>query len=58
MHALIVKTSAIGDVVQTFPVVEYLKTVQGVDRIDVQFRPFWIKRMPDLKEHISFQLAK
>ena len=33
MHALIVKTSAIGDVVQTFPVVEYLKTVQGVARI-------------------------
>ena len=33
MRALIVKTSALGDVVQTFPVVEYLKTVQGVDRI-------------------------
>ena len=33
MRALIVKTSALGDVVQTFPVVEYLKTVQGVDQV-------------------------
>jgi hypothetical protein len=37
---------------------DYFTGVQGVDRIDVQFRPFWIKRMPDLKEHIEFQLAK
>jgi heptosyltransferase I len=33
MRALIVKTSALGDVVQTFPVVEYLKSRQHVDHI-------------------------
>ena len=33
MRVLIVKTSALGDVVQTFPVAEYLKTVQGVDQV-------------------------
>ena len=33
MRALIIKTSALGDIVQTFPVVEYLKTRQGVDEI-------------------------
>lgn len=36
----------------------YFSGIPGVDRIDVQFRPFWIKRMPDLKEHIEFKLAK
>jgi heptosyltransferase-1 len=33
MRALIIKTSALGDIVQTFPVVEYLKARQGVDEI-------------------------
>lgn len=33
MRALIVKTSSLGDVVQTFPVVEYLKRRQAVDHI-------------------------
>ena len=33
MRALIVKTSSLGDVVQAFPVVEYLKTRQAVERI-------------------------
>ena len=37
---------------------DYFNGIEGVDRIDVQFRPFWIKRMPDLKDHIDFQLAK
>lgn len=33
MRALIVKTSALGDIVQTFPVVEYLKSRQRVSHI-------------------------
>jgi heptosyltransferase-1 len=33
MRALIVKTSALGDVVQTFPVVDYLKSRQQVEHI-------------------------
>ena len=33
MHALIVRTSALGDVVHTFPVVEYLKLRQHVDHV-------------------------
>ena len=33
MRALIVKTSALGDVVQAFPVVEYLKARQGIGHI-------------------------
>jgi heptosyltransferase-1 len=33
MRALIVKTSSLGDIVQTFPVVEYLKTHQGVTHV-------------------------
>lgn len=36
----------------------YFEGVDGVDRIDVRFRPFWLKRMPDLKEHIEFQIGK
>lgn len=33
MRALIVKTSALGDIVQSYPVVEYLRNVQKVERI-------------------------
>ena len=33
MRALIVKTSSLGDVVHTFPVVEYLKSRQHVDHV-------------------------
>ncbi len=33
MRALIVKTSSLGDVVHTFPVVEYLKSRQGVSHV-------------------------
>ncbi len=36
----------------------YFDAVEGVERIDVKFRPFWIKRMPDLKDHIFFEIAK
>lgn len=33
MRVLIIKTSALGDIVQAFPVAEYLKKVHGVQRI-------------------------
>jgi heptosyltransferase-1 len=33
MRVLIVKTSALGDIVQAFPVAEYLKSIQNVDTI-------------------------
>ena len=33
MRALIVKTSSLGDIVQTYPVVEYLKSNQHVDHV-------------------------
>lgn len=36
----------------------YFEAVEGVERIDVKFRPFWIKRMPDLKDHIFFEIAR
>jgi hypothetical protein len=34
----------------------YFDGIEGVERIDVKFRPFWIKRMPDLKDHIRFEI--
>jgi heptosyltransferase I len=33
MRALIVKTSALGDIVQTYPVIEYLKSKRNVEKI-------------------------
>ncbi len=36
----------------------YFEGIEGVERVDVHFRPFWIKRMPDLADHIDFQIAK
>ena len=33
MRVLIVKTSALGDIVQAFPIVEYLKSLRHVDYI-------------------------
>lgn len=36
----------------------YFEGIEGVERVDVQFRPFWIKRMPDLADHIELKIAK
>jgi len=41
------------DAVQT-----YFQGIEGVEKIDVKFRPFWIKRMPDLADHIEFKIEK
>jgi len=37
---------------------EYFEGIEGVERVDVKFRPFWIKRMPDLGDHIEFIIEK
>lgn len=36
----------------------YFEGIEGIERIDVRFRPFWIKRMPDLPDHIELKIAK
>src|SRR5688572_2331376 len=36
----------------------YFEGIEGVERVDVKFRPFWIKRMPDLADHIEFKIEK
>lgn len=36
----------------------YFDAIEGIERVDVKFRPFWLKRMPDLKDHITFEIAK
>lgn len=36
----------------------YFEGIEGVERIDVKFRPIWIKRMPDLADHIEFKVEK
>ncbi len=36
----------------------YFDAIEGVERVDVKFRPFWLKRMPDLKDHIKFEIEK
>jgi hypothetical protein len=36
----------------------YFQGIEGVERIEVKFRPFWIKRMPDLADHIEFKIEK
>jgi len=36
----------------------YFEGIEGVERVDVKFRPFWIKRMPDLADHIEFIIEK
>lgn len=36
----------------------YFEDIEGVERVDVQFQPFWIKRMPDLADHIRLIVAK
>lgn len=36
----------------------YFEGIEGVERVDVKFRPFWIKRMPNLADHIEFKIEK
>jgi len=36
----------------------YFEGIEGVERVDVRFRPFWLKRMPGLKDHIEFKIAE
>ena len=36
----------------------YFEGIEGVERVDVKFRPFWLKRMPDLADHIDFIIQK
>ncbi len=37
---------------------EYFSGIEGVQKVDVAFRPFWIKRMPDLPDHIRIVFHK
>ncbi len=37
---------------------KYFEGIEGVERVDVKFRPFWLKRMPLLSERIEFQIGK
>jgi hypothetical protein len=36
----------------------YFEGIEGVERVDVNFRPFFVKRMPDLADHIKFKIAE
>ena len=36
----------------------YFDAIEGVDRVEVKFRPFWLKRMPLLQDRIEFQIEK
>lgn len=36
----------------------YFEGIDGVERVDVRFRPFWLKRMPQLADHIEFKFEK
>lgn len=36
----------------------YFEGIAGVERVDVRFRPFWLKRMPQLADHIEFKFEK
>ncbi len=36
----------------------YFESIEGVERVDVKFRPFWLKRMPLLPDQIEFQIEK
>jgi hypothetical protein len=37
---------------------KYFEGIEGVERVDVKFRPFWLKRMPLLPDRIEFQVEK
>lgn len=37
---------------------KYFEGIEGVERVDVKFRPFWLKRMPVLPDRIEFQVEK
>lgn len=37
---------------------DYFSGVEGVQKVDVVFNPFWIKRMPDLADHIKISIQK
>lgn len=37
---------------------DYFQGIEGVEKVDVTFKPFWIKRMPDLPDHITIQINK
>jgi len=36
----------------------YFSGVEGVEKVEVVFNPFWIKRMPDLPDHIKIVIKK
>lgn len=36
----------------------YFDGIEGIERVEVKFRPFWIKRMPDLADHIKFEISE
>lgn len=36
----------------------YFEDIEGVERVDVAFRPYWFKRMPYLRDHIEIQIVK
>ncbi len=36
----------------------YFEAIEGVERVEVKFRPFWLKRMPLLSDRIDFQIEK
>jgi hypothetical protein len=36
---------------------DYFNGIDGVERVDITFRPFWLKRMPVLVDHIEFKVV-
>ncbi len=36
----------------------YFEGIEGVERVEVIFRPFWLKRMPLLPDRIDFEIQK
>jgi hypothetical protein len=38
--------------------IAYFQGIDGVEKVEVAFKPFWIKRMPDLPDHISIKINK
>lgn len=39
-------------------VLEYFRTIPGVDSVTVKFRPFWVRRVPGAKDHIEIIISQ
>lgn len=61
MKILIVKTSALGDIVQSYPVIDYLKRCQGVEQIDwivEKGAASLVERHPDIDRVLTIDTKK